>query len=166
MSGRKGQQKSFRSGAAPRIIVSGVGDAEANKRFLVSKGVPASAIQTECESRSTRENALFTVPLLRALPVGRSGGEAVGQSGGEAVGRSGGGRNKRKLRVIIVTSWYHSRRALHAFEHYGPDIQFYSRPSYHGLPRAEWSHNGINGYIRSEYVKLAGYWVCYGVGPF
>jgi hypothetical protein len=35
-------------------------------------------------------------------------------------------------RVIIVTSWYHSRRALACFEHYAPDIKFYSRPSYFG----------------------------------
>ena len=35
-------------------------------------------------------------------------------------------------RVIIVTSWYHSRRALACFEHYAPDMKFYSRPSYFG----------------------------------
>jgi uncharacterized SAM-binding protein YcdF (DUF218 family) len=69
-------------------------------------------------------------------------------------------------RVIIVTSWYHSRRALHTFQHYAPDIQFYSRPSYFGYPRTQWSRDGISGYIRAEYVKLAGYWVCYGVWPF
>jgi hypothetical protein len=69
-------------------------------------------------------------------------------------------------RVIIVTSWYHSRRALHTFQHYAPDIQFYSRPAYFGYPRTQWSRAGISGYIRAEYVKLAGYWVCYGVWPF
>ena len=129
----------FHSGAAPRIIVSGAGDAEANKQVLVGKGVPASAIETESESRSTRQNAEFSIPLLRALGA---------------------------KRVIIVTSWYHSRRALCAFEHYGPDIQFYSRPAYFGYPRAQWSRDGVSGYIRTEYLKLAGYWVCYGVWPF
>src|SRR5271157_3546022 len=97
----------FRSGAAPKIIVSGRGDFAVNRQVLVAAGVPASAIQVEPRSNSTKENAAFSIALLRAL----------------------GAR-----RVIVVTSWYHSRRALHAFEHYAPDIQFYSRPSYYGYP--------------------------------
>ncbi len=129
----------FQGGAAPRIVVSGGGDGVENKRLLVSKGVPPAAVEVEGKSRSTKQNAQFSIPLLRAL----------------------GAR-----RVIIVTSWYHSRRALHTFQHYAPDIQFYSRPSYYGYPRTQWSRTGIRGYIRSEYVKLAGYWVCYGVWPF
>jgi uncharacterized SAM-binding protein YcdF (DUF218 family) len=129
----------FRSGAAPRIIVSGAGDCASNQQILVTGGVPPGAITLEPQSRSTKENAQFCIPLLRDLGA---------------------------KRVIIVTSWYHSRRGLHAFEHYAPDLQFYSRPTYYAYPRAEWSRAGISGYIRAEYVKLAGYWVCYGVCPF
>jgi uncharacterized SAM-binding protein YcdF (DUF218 family) len=129
----------FKSGAAPEIIVSGAGDAEENRRLLESNGVPAASIELEPKSKSTKQNAQFSIPLLRRLGA---------------------------KRVIIVTTWYHSRRALHAFQHYAPDMQFYSRPSYYGYPRAQWSHDGISGYIRAEYVKLAGYWVCYGVCPF
>ena len=47
----------FHSGAAPTIIVSGGGDAEQNKRLLVSKGVPAAAVEIEPKSTSTRQNA-------------------------------------------------------------------------------------------------------------
>ena len=63
---------------------------------------------------------------------------------------------------------HHSRRGLHAFQHYAPDIQFYSRPSYYGYPsKAESAERkAMNGYMRTEFVKLAGYWVCYGVCPF
>jgi uncharacterized SAM-binding protein YcdF (DUF218 family) len=129
----------FQSGAAPRIIVSGAGDSEHNKRLLVSKGVPPAAIELEGKSRSTKQNAQFSLPLLRAL----------------------GAR-----RVIIVTSWYHSRRALHAFQHYAPNLQFYSRPSYYGYTRTQWSREGVTGSIRGEFIKLAGYWVCYGICPF
>jgi uncharacterized SAM-binding protein YcdF (DUF218 family) len=129
----------FRSGAASRIIVSGAGDDETNKRQMVSKGVPPAAIQVEGKSLSTKQNAQFSIPLFRAQ----------------------GAR-----RVIIVTTWYHSRRALRTFQHYAPDIQFYSRPSYYGYSRTQWSREGIGVYIRAEYVKLAGYWVCYGVWPF
>jgi uncharacterized SAM-binding protein YcdF (DUF218 family) len=129
----------FHSGAAPTIIVSGGGDAEQNKHLLVSAGVPAAAVEIEPKSTSTRQNAEFSSALLRKLGA---------------------------KRVIIVTSWYHSRRALRCFRHYAPDIQFYSRPAYYGYPRSEWRRSGAGGHIRSEYVKLAGYWVCYGVSPF
>jgi uncharacterized SAM-binding protein YcdF (DUF218 family) len=129
----------FLSGAAPRIIVSGVGDAAQNKRLLMSKGVPGGAIEVEGNSLSTKQNAQFSIPLLRAL----------------------GAR-----RVIIVTTWYHSRRALHTFQHYAPDISFYSGPAYFGYPRAQWSSSGIRKHIRAEYLKLPGYWLCYGVCPF
>jgi uncharacterized SAM-binding protein YcdF (DUF218 family) len=67
--------------------------------------------------------------------------------------------------AIIVTSWYHSRRALNCFRHAAPEMQFYSRPSYDGLVRAEWSRNGMGTNIRAEYMKLMGYWVRYGVCP-
>jgi uncharacterized SAM-binding protein YcdF (DUF218 family) len=129
----------FRSGAAPRVMVSGAGDDETNKRLLVSNGVPSAAIEFEGKSRSTRENAQFSIPLLRALGA---------------------------KRVIIVTSWYHSRRALHAFQHYAPDIQFFSRPSYYGYPRTQWSREGISRHIRAEGLKLPAYWLCYGICPF
>jgi uncharacterized SAM-binding protein YcdF (DUF218 family) len=129
----------FREHAAPAIVLTGSGDCQANKKLLTAAGVAAEAIETECESRSTRENALFTAPLLHKL----------------------GAR-----RVILVTSWYHSRRALRCFRHYVPEIQFYSRPAYFAYPRSQWPRQGMRGYIRAEYVKLVGYWVCYGVCPF
>src|SRR5471030_2358082 len=75
----------FKEHDAPRIIVTGFGDDLINRRILVQEGVPAAAIQDEGKSKTTRENAEFTIKLLR----------------------------EQKLQhVIIVTSWYHSRRAL------------------------------------------------------
>ena len=129
----------FKEHAAPRIIVSGLGDCEINRRILLKAGAPASAIQIEGKSRTTRENAEFTIQLFRA---------------------------ENAHRVILVTSWYHSRRALACFEHYAPEIQFYSRPSYFAYSRANWPHNKIEHRIYLEYSKLAGYWLCYGVRPF
>ncbi len=128
----------FKQGAAPKILVSGSGDCESHEHSLEKHGVPAAAILLECDSKTTQENARFSIPLLRQV----------------------GAR-----RVIIVTSWYHSRRALHCFEHYAPDIQFFSRPSYFGYERKNWKLNGIAKFVRSEYWKLAGYWVRYGVCP-
>jgi uncharacterized SAM-binding protein YcdF (DUF218 family) len=129
----------YRSGAAPKIIVSGRGDFAQNRQILVAAGMPASAICVEPRSNSTKQNAQFSIALLRELGA---------------------------KHVIIVTSWYHSRRALHAFQHYAPDITFHSRPSYCGCSRTQWSHVGVKRYIYVEYLKLLGYWLCYGICPF
>ena len=129
----------FREHAAPRIIISGLGDGEINRRLLVAAGVPVSAIELETQSRTTRENAQFTIKLLREEKLGR---------------------------VIIVTSWYHSRRALACFRHYAPELKFYSRPSYFASAHADWPHNRIGGRVRLEYAKLLGYWIRDGVCPF
>lgn len=129
----------FLAGDAPKILVSGADDALDNRRVLVARGVPQSAILLEDQSQSTRQNAQFSLPLLRSL----------------------GAR-----RVVVVTSWYHSRRALRCFRHYGGELEFYSRPAHAGFARGEWRSRHMWRYIRSEYVKLAGYWICYGVAPF
>ena len=159
----------FKQGAAQKILVAGFGDCKANGQLLEKSGVPETAIVLESKSRTTRENAEFSIPLLRSLGAHR---------------------------VIIVTSWYHSRRALACFEHYAPDIKFYSRPSYFGyLRRSEdgrrtaedggsaphpalspieaervragqrTERKAQEGYMKAEYVKLLGYWVRYGVCP-
>jgi uncharacterized SAM-binding protein YcdF (DUF218 family) len=128
----------FRSNAAPHILVSGAGDADGNRLLLMHRGVPSKAITLEPNSKTTRENAQFSIPLLR---------------------KSGA------TRIIIVTSWYHSRRALKCFRHYAPDLTFYSSPSYYGFARSEWSHDYLRRRIRAEYVKTLGYWICYGVCP-
>ena len=129
----------FKEHAAPRIIVSGRGDCEINRRLLIEDGVPAGAIALETQSRTTRENAEFTAKLLRQQKPGR---------------------------VILVTSWYHSRRALASFRHYAPEIKFYSRPSYIAYARADWSGRRFERRIYLEYPKLFGYWIGYGVCPF
>ena len=141
----------FKQDEAPKILVTGAGDSQFNKQFLEKGEVPDAAITLESKSRTTRENAEFSIPLLRQMGAHR---------------------------VIIVTSWYHSRRALACFEHYAPDITFYSRPSYLGFVgkadgaeskaqraerKAQWKR--VRGYADSEYFKLLGYWVCYGVCP-
>src|SRR5665213_240231 len=129
----------FKAGEASKIIVSGFGDCESNEKLLEQDGVTNAAIILEDKSHTTRENAEFSIALLRRMNAHR---------------------------VIIVTSWYHSRRGLECFEHYAPDIQFYSRPSYYAYPKTEWRPKGISVYVKSEYLKLLGYWVCYGVWPF
>ncbi|MDE3067927.1 MAG: YdcF family protein [Verrucomicrobiota bacterium] len=151
----------FKLGEAPLVICSGYGDAGSYRACLVRSGVPTRDIVLETRSHTTRQNAEFTIALLRA---------------------------RRIHSAIIVTSWYHSRRALACFEHYGPDLKFYSRPSYLGsadrtgkntaghivslrrepkskrsTQKPEWKL--VRGQVDAEYFKLLGYWVCYGVCP-
>jgi uncharacterized SAM-binding protein YcdF (DUF218 family) len=128
----------YRAGVAKTILVSGAGDTDDNRRLLVHRGVPASAIQMERDSKTTKENAVFSMPLLDNLGA---------------------------KRVIIVTSWYHSRRALRCFQHYGPDIQFFSRPSYYAYHRNEWSNERTARRIRAEYTKMFWYCIRFGVWP-
>jgi uncharacterized SAM-binding protein YcdF (DUF218 family) len=128
----------FNEGVAPRVICSGLGDCDSNRQLLIRAGVPSAAVWMEDKSRNTHENAEFTVALLRAHHLNSA---------------------------IIVTSWYHSRRALHCFEHAAPEMQFYSRPSYFGYARKDWKYKGIDNYVKSEYLKLLGYWVLYGICP-
>jgi uncharacterized SAM-binding protein YcdF (DUF218 family) len=128
----------FRQRAAPRILISGEGDDGINRQLLLQAGVPASAVQIENKSQTTRENAEFSIKLLRAENI-----------------RS----------AILVTSWYHSRRALKTFGHYAPGLKFYSRPSYFAFARGDWSRV-ITKRIYLEFLKLPGYWIRYGVRPF
>ena len=128
----------FRQGVAPRVIVSGAGDCTFNLQVLTNAGVPASAIQLESRSKTTRENAEFSISLLRADGV---------------------------RRAIIVTSWYHSRRALACFEHVAPDMKIFSRPSYSYYQPKPPNRTGYSWHVNYEYVKLVGYWVAHGVCP-
>jgi uncharacterized SAM-binding protein YcdF (DUF218 family) len=129
----------YHAHAAPRILLTGRGDDEINRQILLAHGVPARAIEVENRSATTHENAVFSLKLLRTENVHRA---------------------------ILITSWYHARRAERTFEHYAPDIQFYSRPSYYGFARADWHKTGVGKRMRLEFVKLPAYWIRYGINPF
>lgn len=127
----------FDQQAAPRILISGAGDYYINRHILITNGIPSAKIGVEDQSRTTRENAEFSYKILQAENVHSA---------------------------ILVTSWYHSRRALKTFEHFAPGIKFYSRPSYFGSDHAPWSRD-YSKRVYLEYIKLPGYWVGYGVWP-
>ena len=128
----------FLDHSAPRVIVSGAGDDEINRRTLIRDGVPPQDIEVEGKSKTTRENARFCGELLQA---------------------------KKIKSAIVVTSWYHSRRALKTFEHFAPGIKFYSRPAYFNYKESHWTRD-FSRRVYWEYIKLPGYWVAYGVWPF
>jgi uncharacterized SAM-binding protein YcdF (DUF218 family) len=57
-------RRAFAEGLAPRIIVTGRGEAEPMQRYLVERGVPREAIVMEDRARNTYENALFVARLV------------------------------------------------------------------------------------------------------
>ncbi len=129
----------FKAHAAPRILISGEGDDEIYRQILIANGVPAKAIEVENKSTTTQENAEFSAKIL--------GTEKI-------------------YSAILVTSWYHARRAAKTFEHYAPEMKLYSRPAYYGFDSADWKKTGVGKRLRLEFVKLPAYWVRYGVNPF
>lgn len=128
----------FLAGRAPLIVVSGRGDCEDNRQRLVKAGVPKSALLSECESTSTFENAEFTVALLR---------------------------QKGATNVIIVTSWYHSRRAMACFRKADPTLTFFSVTT-EPNPKHTWPDGYERKMITMEYLKSAGYIFKHGVWPW
>lgn len=92
----------FRAGRAPLVFASGGSDpdvsrlteADAMRALLLDLGVPPGRIVLEPRSRTTRENADFTAPLLREYRV---------------------------QRVLLVTSALHMQRALQEFRRAGVD---------------------------------------------
>lgn len=129
----------FCDGLASSVIVTGAGDCIISRDYLTTGGVPPENIRLECDSRSTRENALHTAPILREM----------------------GAR-----RVVLVTTWYHGRRAFTTFRDAVPEMELSilctrphlvedRRPTFYS---ARW--------VFREYVKLGWYWMRYGISPW
>lgn len=129
----------FSSNLAPMILVSGIGDGDLACKILKANGVPESAIQRESRSRTTKENAENSLLILRAADA---------------------------KRVALVTSWYHSRRALACFRHKAPEIEFYSFPVQSNLKWGDWFHGPVRSEVAREYGKILGYAACYGIWPW
>ena len=130
----------FRAGLAPRVLVSGDGDCQSIRDLMIAQGVAPSAIFLECVSLSTYENAMFSSPLLAGLRV-----------------RS----------ALLVTSWFHLRRALACMSLAAPWIRWRPIPAPPPPGGSRW-HFGILGYavpVAEEYAKLAWYALHYGIAP-
>jgi uncharacterized SAM-binding protein YcdF (DUF218 family) len=91
----------YKAGKAPKILVSGGAhlgnrpEASQIKDHLEVMGVPQQAILLELQSRNTYDNALYTVPMLKARSMER---------------------------VLLVTSAFHMRRAQAVFRKQGLEV--------------------------------------------
>lgn len=129
----------YREGAAPKVLVTGIGDCDSIRRHMVRSGVPWEVIQVECASRNTWENAVFSAPILTAL----------------------GAR-----RAILVTSWFHTRRALASFRQVSPQLEWMSVPVERDESYRRLIHNRRGLMVLKEYLKIGWYSLRYGVTAF
>jgi uncharacterized SAM-binding protein YcdF (DUF218 family) len=127
----------YRAGAAPVVLLTGDGDCLDMRHLLESGGVPRAAILIECRSGTTWENALFSVPMLEQRNVGRA---------------------------LIVTDWFHTRRALACFRTLGPGIAWMTAPVERVRGWAELALSSEGPRIAREPLKLAWYVLRYGIG--
>jgi len=87
--------RAWREGTFHTVVISGGrGIANSMKEFMVFNGVPGANILTETRSESTRENAIYTAPVLKSLPG----------------------------RKVLLTSDFHVYRSVRAFRKAGIDV--------------------------------------------
>jgi len=128
----------YRDGVAPRVFVTGVGDAMKIRKVLIGAGVPASAIMMETKATTTYTNATLLKPLLEGAKVHSA---------------------------VIVTSPFHTRRVLATFRKVMPKITFgVTDASIEWWKRPE-GQGDVNRFALIEFLKTAEYWFLYGVSP-
>jgi uncharacterized SAM-binding protein YcdF (DUF218 family) len=94
----------WREGQAPKLIMTGIHEAQKMKARAMSLGVPDGAILVEHQARTTRENAIHSAALMR---------------------------QHRLTSALLVTQPYHRPRAVAAFRRLGVAaraMRFPSRP--------------------------------------
>nr|WP_094573512.1 YdcF family protein [Brucella rhizosphaerae] len=121
----------WKEGRSPLILITGDGDCLFNKQIMVRDGVKPSAILVECQSGSTWQNAYYSAPVMREIQA---------------------------RKALIVTNWYHSRRAIASFRAVCPQMHFSSSPiggdnRQSGFPAT----SADIELVAKEYVKLGWY---------
>jgi uncharacterized SAM-binding protein YcdF (DUF218 family) len=128
----------YKQGVSGRIFVTGVGDCLRNRQILLAEGVPSGAIVLESKATTTHANALLLKPILEASHVHSA---------------------------LIVTSPFHTRRALATFRKAMPDIVFGVTDASIGWWNRPEGIGDINRFAFLEFLKIAEYRLIYGVSP-
>lgn len=128
----------YHSGVAPLIFVTGIGDAGRNRQALLSAGVPPESIVLETKARTTHGNAKNLAPMLSAKGI-----------------RS----------ALIVTSPFHTRRALATFRTLIPGVEFGIVPAMFPWWDEPRGRRELNRYALVEELKLLEYRLLYGIRP-
>lgn len=120
----------WRQRVADKVLVTGYRDCASIRDRLVAGGVPPADIAMECRSRSTWQNAEFSAPILLSHQVHSA---------------------------IIVTSWFHARRALASFQTMCPGMSF----TVASVPAPSFATIVSGPYgpaVAQEYIKTVWYW--------
>lgn len=107
-------RKIFLSGGSGSILEKNVLEAYILKKYLLTLGIPDSSIIVEEHSKNTRENALFSKPLLDSL--------------------------NKNGRYLLITSAVHMPRALRCFRKVGINVTPYSADRYSGPRKFVFDH--------------------------
>jgi uncharacterized SAM-binding protein YcdF (DUF218 family) len=107
-------RKIFLSGGSGSILEKDVLEAQILKDYLLKLGIPDSAIVVEAHSKNTRENALFSKPLLDSL--------------------------NKNGRYLLITSAMHMPRAMRCFEKVGIHVTPFSVDRYSGPRKFIFDH--------------------------
>jgi uncharacterized SAM-binding protein YcdF (DUF218 family) len=127
----------WRKGLAPSVLVVGQGDCRFIRHRLIEDGVAPDVVKIECASASTWQNAEFAQPLVTAM----------------------GARS-----AILVTSWFHSSRALDRFQKVMPEIDWISLPTMRTQSLLKTAFDTDGPYIFKEYIKTVAYDLRSGIG--
>jgi uncharacterized SAM-binding protein YcdF (DUF218 family) len=120
----------WHQGLAPAILVSGAGDCHSVQALLLAASIGPDAIAVECASKDTWENASFSARIMAPRAV-----------------RS----------AILVTSWYHSKRAVDRFRAVMPNVFWMSVPAENPPPFASMAFHIDGIWIAQEWLKVIFY---------
>ena len=142
----------YREKVAPRILLSS-GRIEAAESGLRGRGI-----------EFPREVDLIKDAMVQLhVPADRieTFPDSVDNTAAEASVTRGIASQRGWRRLIVVTSKYHTRRSLYAFEREfrgsGVQIQVHATRFDTAQPNAWWKHRGDFRYVISEYQKLLAY---------
>lgn len=107
-------RKIFISGGSGSILEKNVLEASILRDYLLKLGIPDSSIIVEPHSKNTRENALFSKPLLDSL--------------------------NKNGRYLLITSAMHMPRALRCFKKVGINVTPFSVDRYSGPRKFVFDH--------------------------
>lgn len=129
----------YKQGVAPKVFVSGVGDAAKNRRVLMEAGVPSGNIIVEDRASTTYLNAKLLKPLLVSNHIHTA---------------------------LIVTSPFHTRRALATFRKVIPDVSFGVIDASINWWKFPEGKGDLNRFAFVEFLKTVEYWLFYGISPY
>jgi len=107
-------RKIFISGGSGSILEKDALEALILKDYLLKLGIPDSSIIVEAHSKNTRENAIFSKPILDSL--------------------------NKNGKYILITSAFHMPRALGCFKKVGVNVIPYSADRYSGPRKFIFDH--------------------------